>query len=272
MNTQSTLVLDRVLRVMRPLVRLLVRRGITYPALAAALKQVFLDAARSELGARGMATTDSALTLLSGVHRRDVRELTRGAATGTAAAPEAMGLVSEVVARWLNDPAFTARGGKPRRLQRGSADDSGSFDALVAGLSRDVRPRAVLDELLRLGVVQEADDGLQLAGAGFAPQQGFEELSWLFAQNLHDHAAAAAANLQGERNFLEQSVHVDEITEASAAQLQRVSMQAWQRAFRQVMAEAQQRFDADAAGAAPAQRDHRARFGVYFYSERETKP
>lgn len=271
MNTQTTLVLDRVLRVMRPLVRLLVRHGVTYPALAAALKRVFLDAARSELGARGMAGTDSALTLLSGVHRRDVRELTRSAAAGAVADPEKMGLVSEVVARWLSDPAFTGRGGKPRRLQRGSADASDSFDALVAGLSRDVRPRAVLDELLRLGVVQETETGLQLAGPGFAPQQGFEELSWLFAQNLHDHAAAAAANLQGERNFLEQSVFVDEITEASAAQLQRVSIQAWQHAFKQVMGEAQQRFDADAADATPTQRDHRARFGVYFYSERENK-
>jgi len=48
-------------------------------------------------------------------------------------------------------------------------------------------------------------------------------MSRLFADNLGDHAAAAVANLQGERNFLEQSVFVDEITGDSAARLQKVS-------------------------------------------------
>jgi len=36
------------------------------------------------------------------------------------------------------------------------------------------------------------------------------------------------------------------------------------------MAEAQARFDADASAAPPEARRHRARFGVYFFSERET--
>jgi hypothetical protein len=35
------------------------------------------------------------------------------------------------------------------------------------------------------------------------------------------------------------------------------------------MAEAQSRFDADARELPAESRDHRARFGVYFYSERE---
>jgi len=35
------------------------------------------------------------------------------------------------------------------------------------------------------------------------------------------------------------------------------------------MGEAQTRFDADAQQAPAAERGHRARFGVYFYSERE---
>ena len=42
---------------------MLVRNGVTYPVLAAALKRVFLDAARRELADRGMAATDSAVTL-----------------------------------------------------------------------------------------------------------------------------------------------------------------------------------------------------------------
>jgi len=54
---------------MQPLVRLLIKNGVTYPAFAVALKRVFLDAARAELARQRMPQTDSAVTLLSGVHR-----------------------------------------------------------------------------------------------------------------------------------------------------------------------------------------------------------
>ena len=270
-SSQPTLALDRVLRVLQPLVRLLLRNGVTYTVFAAALKRLFLDTARQELAQRGMLATDSAVSLLSGVHRRDVRTLTRADAAADAAAapapPERLGLAAQVVARWMNDSDYLDAQGRTRVLPK--SGDGASFDALVARVSRDVRPKAVLGELLRLGVVHESDAGITLEGSGFAPRQGFEEVSWLTANNLQDHAAAAVANLLGEGNHLEQAVFVDEITEASAQRLQQVSVQAWKAAFKTVMGEAQQRFDADAARAPADQRTHRARFGVYFFSERE---
>lgn len=274
MNSQPALVLDRVLRVLQPLVRLLVRNGVTYPVLAAALKCVFLDAARTELAARQMAPTDSAVSLLSGVHRRDVRTLghsapaegVAGAASVLLAPPPPLGMAAQVVARWMNDPQFQDTSGAPRRLNKSGAADS--FDHLVASVSSDVRPRAVLDDLLRLGVVQETAEGLSFDRSGFAPRQGFDEMSWLFAANLADHATAAAANLQGEGNFLEQAVFVDQITAESAERLQQVAVLAWKAAFKTVMQEAQTRFDDDAPLPAPNRR-HRARFGVYFFSQPE---
>jgi len=273
MGTKHAIVLDSVLRVMRPLVRLLLRHGITYPALAASMKRVFLDAAQAELAQRGMARTDSAITLLSGVHRRDVRLLGRGEAAPrtrqTRQAADAtqppLSLAGEVIAHWMSDADCLDARGRPRSLAR--AGEAGSFDALVARVSSDVRPRAMLDELLRLGAVTESDAGVALVGDGFSPRQGFAEMSTLFAANLHDHAAAAAANLADERGFLEQAVYVDEISEASAAHLHRVARQAWQQAFKTVMREAQGRFNQDAALMRPEHRRQRARFGVYFYSE-----
>jgi hypothetical protein len=266
MNNQPTLALDRVLRVLQPLVRLLVKNGVTYPVFAAACKRVFLAAAQQELAAKAMPATDSAVSLLSGVHRRDVRTLTRGAAPASSE-PPVLGLAAQVVARWMNDPAYQGADGARRVLPR--SGPAPSFDALVASVSSDVRAKAVLDELLRLGVVAERGEQLQLDRSGFAPRGNFTETSWLAAQNLHDHAAAVVANLHGEANFPEQAVFVDEITAASAERLRQVSVAAWKAAFKTVMDEAQQRFDADAAQAAPEERRHRARFGVYFFSEQE---
>lgn len=271
MSAKAAIVLDRVLRVMRPLVLLLIRNGVPYQAFATALKRVFVDAAKTELASRSMAQTDSAVTLLSGVHRRDVRNLGRSATVDRESQRAPMTLSREVVAKWMTDSAYVDEDGSPRILKRGSVSDESTFDALVAGMSRDVRPRAVLDELIALGVVQfdEATEEIRLAGSGFAPRAGFEELSWAFVRTLRDHASAATANLQGTDNFLDQSVFVNEITEASAAKLQRVSVQAWKKALTAVLKEANARYEEDAATKSPSERRHRARFGVYFFSEPE---
>lgn len=252
------IVLDLVLRVMQPLARLLIRSGVTYPAFAGALKRVFLDAARAELAAKGMPQTDSAVTLLCGVHRRDVRLLSRQEAVAGSAIDEPLGLAAQVVWRWVAEHPRAQRKPLPRS----------EFDALVAAISSDVRPRAMLDELVRLGVARESEGGVELVAEGFAPRQGFEETAALVAANLRDHADACAANLLGQSNFLEQAMFVDGLSPDSALQLERAAMRAWQQSLEQVMPEAQQRYDAD-AGRPPDQARHRARFGVYFYSHPE---
>lgn len=258
-DSRSSIVLTSVLRLLRPAVRLLLRHGVAYPSFAAALKQVFLDVAHDELSRSGRKTTDSALSLLSGVHRRDVRELRASAGRPVAAESGAMSMASQVVARWLADPTHTDAEGQPLALPRLD------FDALVAAISTDVRPRAVLDELMRLGLAEENDRGLCLALPGFVPRRGFAELVGLLEHNVHDHLAAACGNLDGA-NFLEQSVFVDELTAESATQLHAVAAKAWRLAFRQVMQEAQKRFEHDRTHAPPPLRTHRVRFGSYFYS------
>lgn len=269
MTSRSDLILASVLKVMRPLVALLLRNGVAYPAFSNALKRVFLEAARAELHARSMPATDSALTLLSGVHRRDVRTLGRGTSPAPAVMPSTLGLIGEVVARWMSDPACVGADGLARPLARGDAP--GQFDALVAGVSRDVRPKAVLDELLRLGAAESDGDAVRLVAQAFAPRAGLAETASLFADNLHDHAAAAAANLLGDANFLEQAVYVDELTPTSAEAVQRAAVQAWRAAFQTVMREATLRFDGDATHAVPADRSHRVRVGIYVYSEKEDR-
>lgn len=266
MKDRSAIVLDAVLRALKPAARLLLQNGVSYGAFAAALKRVFLDAALDELKSRGMAQTDSAITLLSGVHRRDVRTLLRTEPdAATAAERQPLSMASEVVGHWLTQPPWLDDDQAPRVLARGGDD---GFDALVASVSSDIRPRAVLDELKRLGVVRESDEGVVLLADSFAPRQGFEEMSWLFADHLHDHLAAAATNLQGQGNFLEQSVHVDRITPASAQALQRAAVQAWKQVHRDYLRQAQARFDADQGAPGPHQR---ARFGVYFLIDRDDK-
>jgi hypothetical protein len=268
--SRSTLVIDSALRLLKPLVRLLLRNGVAYPAFATALKKVFLEAAQDELKAGTAPVTDSAVSLLSGVHRRDVRNLSRPDGDGPVALAAPLNMASQVVARWLSDVRYLNAQGAPRLLQR-TAVSEGGFDALVSAISTDIRPRAVLDELVRLGIVNETENGLSLVARGFTPQEGFGELVQLMQANLHDHIAAATSNLSDKRNFLEQAVYVDEISGVSADHLHAAAAKAWQATFKTVMQEAQSRFDHDAAHTAPEDRAHRVRFGCYFYADPEDK-
>jgi hypothetical protein len=214
-----------------------------------------------------MPQTDSAVSLLSGVHRRDVRELTRGPAP-PAPSPGPLGLAAQVVARWMHDPSFGRRRAHARAAPRAAAKGSASTRWWPASAATCARAPCWTN-CCAWAWCRTPAAGITLEGSALPRAQGFEEISWLCA-NLHDHAAAAVANLQGEANFLEQAVFVDQISAESALLLQRTAKAAWKQAFHQVMQQAQTRFDGDAPLPA-AERGHRARFGVYFYSEREDR-
>jgi hypothetical protein len=259
-------VLVRALRrVLRPLVRLMLARGVTFPFVAELLKGLFVEIAERDFVLPGKAQTDSRLSLLSGVHRKDVRRLRRGDAAETEAMPATVSLGAQLVAAWLAVPRFRDRRGRPRPLPR-AAGGGASFEALVASVSTDIRARAVLDEWLRLGIARlDRSERVCLNTEAFVPARGFDEKAFYFGQNCHDHAAAAVSNLLAEApQFLERSVHYDALSASSVAALARDATRAGMAALKTLNRRAMTLERADAAGAAPRQRIN---FGVYFYSE-----
>jgi Family of unknown function (DUF6502) len=264
MSTPSSIILNACLVLIAPLIRLMVKHGITYTMFTSALKSSFITAAISELENENKAKTDSAVSLLSGVHRRDVRNLTRFADTAPKPLRAPISTSAQLVARWMSDQDYLDGNDKPLLLARTGAVKS--FDSLAIAISSDVRPRALLDDLVRLGLVLETADTVELLSNGFTPRQGFEELSQEFQNNLHDHIAAACVNMRGEPGFLEQSIYVDQLSEESATQLHKTAAIAWRQAFKSVMRDAQVKFDFDQSNSKKSKRKFRVRFGAYFYS------
>lgn len=244
---------------MAPIAKWLLRSGVSYPAFAELLKSVFLEAAMNELSRGEAAPTQSALSLLSGVHRKDVRAIL-DAPDSSRATPRPT-LSSQVFTRWLTDRRYRTPDGRPRRLPR--TGERRSFESLCRELSNDVHPRTVLDELLRLGHVDiDGDDVVILANA-FVPTPRLDEMTALFGANACDHLAAAVSNItQDAPKFLEQSIYADGLTAESIALMHDVARRAWAKAFESVVERARERVDHDSAGDG----DLRMRFGVYFFS------
>jgi hypothetical protein len=259
-------------RMLRPLVRLLIQSGITFPAIAEVLRGVFVDVARRELLSDPKAQSDSRISLLTGIHRKDVRRLRQREAV-VDQTPAAVAMGSQVIARWIGTPAYLDTNGQPLVLPRTAPEPTPSFEALVRSVTTDVRPRAVLDNLVDQGaVVVEADDGVRLNTAAFVPRRGREEQLFFFSRNLHDHIAAAVANVlsSGQAPFLDRSVHYDRLPPEAAAALEKIARDAAMATLIEVNKTALALADqADAAA-----RDHdgvqgrrRVNLGIYLYSE-----
>ncbi len=261
----SPILVRAIERVLHPLVRLMLTCGITYPYLAELLKGLFVKVADAEFRLDADAPTDSRISLLTGVHRKDVRRLREQQLETDLLMPEVISIGTQLVSLWLEH--FVDADGLPRPLSRlPNADSDASFEQLVASRSKDIRARVVLDEWLRLGIVSvDAQDQVILNTEAFIPQVGQEEQLYFFAHNLHDHAAAATHNLVGDgAPWLERSVYYDELSSASIAELNAQACQLSAQMLKKLNQSAIRLEARDASDSAPRQR---FTYGVYFYSE-----
>ena len=251
-------------QVLAPLVRLLLASGVDYTRLSAELKPLFIEQARLELARHAQRPTDSAISVLSGVHRKDVRAWREGGLHLRIA--QEVSPPAQLFAHWLADPRLCDPQGRPQALPRLGPEPS--FEALARSVTQDVHPFTLLGELLRLGLVQiEARDGQDWVvphSEGFVPAPGSRELVELFGANVADHAASAVANLLGQGPFMEQSVFASGLTPESARQLGELARNLWMNARRQMIGEASRLYEAD-RGRVDATR--RMRFGSYYWAE-----
>lgn len=255
--------------VLHPVARLMIGQGISLAAAVELLKQALVDEAQIALADEGSHSSDTRVSLLTGVHRKDVRRLRETPSTPTDAASKPP-VSALVVARWISDPRFLMADRQPLPLPRTPGKATAAepdFGDLVQAVSSDHSPRAVLDELLRLGVVVlDGDDRVRLHQAGFVPQPGRAEGLAILGQHLADHFSAAVHNNAPDRldqtPMLEQSVFSEGLSADQAAALHALARKQWHElmvAFLQAATQAEARSE-HSVGAR-----HRIRFGTYFW-------
>lgn len=271
---RQTLVLSALRHVLRPLVRLLLLHGINYTMLLEELKRVFVRVADEEFRLDGKPQTDSRLTLLTGVHRKDVHRIR----DENAVPPEEFvraSLGAQLISIWVANPDYLDETGQPMPLPRlARAGGERSFEALVASISKDFRARPVLDEWLRLGIAHVDDaDRVCLNTEAFVPRQGLEEKLFFFRMNIHDHLAAAVNNLDESRAaLLERCVYYDGLTPENVAHLHQYATQQGMNALKAVNRRALQLQQAQTAQSEGESALQRMNFGVYFHQAPSDAP
>ncbi len=267
-NTNHTTTPPKVMtlavrRALRPLVRGFIRFGLTWPLAADMIKRVYVDIANEDFKtAPDKPPTDSRISLLTRVHRKDIRRFR----LETTPAPLKLAdssVGAQIIARWQAGEPYADAHGKPKPLPR--TGDFG-FDHLARSISKDTHPRAILDELLRANAVRiDGENCIHLDTNAFVPAADFEALAWYYGLHLHDHIAASTHNISGNKPvFLDRSVHYSGLSPASVAELEKLSKGLAMEILLTVNAKAQE-LEARDKGRVDA--GQRITFGAYFYTE-----
>lgn len=259
--------LDAAMAMLEPLAGLLLSRQLGYAQAEDLLKAAFVQASARAFAAQDKLPTISNLSVATGLRRPEVKRALAQRARPAAQAPS---VAAQARLRWAADPHYLDAAGQPRRLPRTAAEGEPSFAQLAATVSKDMHARALLDDMLRIGAVEEDGDFVTLRQREYQPPESEDELMRIAGANVGDHLSAVLMNLlSSPPPLLERAVHANGLTQASARYGTELARQAWTDALGGLRDKLQTltELDADAPD-----NQWRMRIGVYAYYAPQDRP
>jgi hypothetical protein len=131
---------------------ILLSAGYGYARVSELTKKSFVRAAQTIAVEYGSKVNIARIAAVTGLTRIEVSKLSRRAPDTSAKVKQPTNRVGRVVLGWTTDVAYLSKDGSPRTLTIDGKYPS--FSTLVKKFSGDIPPRAMLDEMFRLGMIQ----------------------------------------------------------------------------------------------------------------------
>ncbi len=257
---------------LKPLVRLLIHQNITYPGFLNLLKNTYVEVAETSFEIKGKRLTDSRISLLTGVHRGDVKRIRNEQITQPTEKEIKASLSAQIMSVWTGHQAYLNLKEEPKVLYRYAHEGHPSFEDLVFSISKDKHPRSILDEWLHQGLIKlEKQDGKEtvtLINKGYVPEKDFEEKLFFAGKNIGTHLSVVTHNLEGQSPPLfDRAVYYHHLTEASVQTIECASKEKLMIALTEInqLANQLQEQDIQANNAI-----HSMHVGAYFYSSKKS--
>lgn len=192
-----TALLRAVERLLEPLVRLMLRNGVTYKAFGAIARRVFVQTAIKDFALPRRKLSDSRIAILTGLARRDIAKLRNAGPEDGAEIEVSMNRAARVVAGWRRDPKFRDAAGRPATLSLDG--DTPTFTELVRLYAGDVPVAATLDELERVDAISRTRDGrFRLASRAYVASADSERILTVLGSHVRDLITTIDYNLTRE--------------------------------------------------------------------------
>jgi hypothetical protein len=269
--------LERALRtLLTPLAKLALRRGLAFGELAELLKQSYVEAAKRQIESEGKKGSISAISVLTGLTRKEASRLASPDVEGDERHDRGrVNRAARVLAAWVREPEFLDGRGAPASLPFES-DREPSIHSIVRRHGGDVTPRAVIEELLRVGAVRQLKDGrYRPVERSYVPHSDDESKITILGTDVADLISTIDHNLADdtEEPFFQRKVAYDNLPPAYLPKLRALVRRDAQSLIETLDAD-MARYDLDLnpeAGAGDDRPPRRAMVGIYYYeTDRET--
>lgn len=184
-------------RILRPLVRILIRNGITTTVAEELLRKVYVEVAHDEFKLPGKQQTLARVSVITGLNRKEVARL-HSEPPLDQADQLWWNRAGTVLAGWLTDDAYHSEAGFPIDLPFAGATPC--FTDLVKQYSGDMYPRSVADELLRLGAIVEVEGKLRMSKRGYVPSADPALMIDILGMDVSEFIETIDYNLQSGRD------------------------------------------------------------------------
>ena len=256
-----------ILRLLRPLVRILLRNGVSYGAFSDLARWVFVDVAEKEFGIPGRKQTVSRISVVTGLNRKEVKRLQQIPVADDSTVSQRYNRAARVIGGWNQNERFCDNKGTPLLLS--FEGERPNFSDLVREYSGDMPPRAVLDELRRIGAVEESGDGrLQLMAKAYVPLGDETAKLNILGTDVYHLINTIDHNLQSRDGVprFQRKVAYDNLPEEVMPQLRRLSGEKSQ-ALLEELDRWLRRQDRDAHPEVEGSGRKRAGIGIYYFEE-----
>jgi hypothetical protein len=158
---------NAVLRLLRPLARVLLNHGMAYGTFAELARKAFVEEGFEHVQRAGKRPTVSSVSALTGLTRKETKRLREDSPEADEDSSRRYSRAIRVISGWVNDSRFHDDKGEPAVLP--FEGEGGSFSALVKEYSGDIPPAAMLSVLETSQNVATVENGIELKERAYIP-------------------------------------------------------------------------------------------------------
>jgi len=211
-NALTSAVYTAVAKILKPLVRILLRNGVSYTAFSEIAKRIYFEIALNEFVIPGKKQTNTRISTITGFTRKEVLRQQKLPVLSTQYSSERYNRAARVISAWGEDPEFLDKRGKPASLP--FEGKRKSFMSLVKKSSGDITARTILDELLHNEIVTVMKDGrIRLLTQAYIPKGDDLEKIDILGTDVADQINTINHNLicAADQQWFQRKVSYDNI-------------------------------------------------------------
>lgn len=256
---------NSILRLLRPLVRILLRNGVAFGTFSDLAKKVYTDVAFEEFTLQGKKQSVSRVSILTGLTRKEVKRLHDLPEHESLTEEKRYNRATRVISGWLNDPLYCPD--KKQPLPLAIEGQAPSFTQLVRSYSGDVPVQAILSELTSAKSVELRDNQAHLIQHAYVPSDDPVEKMHILGTDVEELISTINHNLthNGDALRYQRKVSNDNISSETCKAFKDLSAREAQLLLERLdswLTEHEQ--DPQSAKDQPSSR---VRMGIYYYED-----